>query len=399
MRRARRRIGISYASLALANPFPWAMRTKNSSSCAFIGFGKCIASRLQKSRSSSGFSQTTGKSGGAGIGPCCFMMVPPVYRTGLRVSLDGGAGIQARLVERGDRTTLEQVQEISGEGRLDVHRPAHLLFEFHPELRELRDLGPAQRRPLPQQARYGHLPRPPGNRYRHPLLRPCPFLYHSEVCLAHDPGVGRYHPRNYALPESPARRHDYLGSVPGYWVGAENHRRGVRRDKLLHQYREPYPFSVEPLLPAVGQHPLVAAGGPATGDGAQHGLGPDQVQLGFVLASKGGEIAIFVEGRGAHGNRDIRNTNATGQSLVGGSERRGEVRRQWSIGGLLRVESGGGETEARGNSVVGGKAAEVGSFAAYLSWVVACAIAEPKDVGYIRRGYHLAPCDAAYGTI
>src|SRR5919112_540580 len=98
MRRARRRIGISYAS------------------------------RAQKSRSSSGFSQTTGKSGGAGIGPCCFMMVPPVYRTGLRVSLDGGAGIQARLAERGDRTALEQVQEISGEGRLDVHRPAHLLF-------------------------------------------------------------------------------------------------------------------------------------------------------------------------------------------------------------------------------------------------------------------------------
>src|SRR5215207_5402369 len=98
MRRARRRIGISYAS------------------------------HVQKSRSSSGFSQTTGKFGGAGIGPCCFMMVPPVYRTGLLVSLDGDAGIQARLVERGDRTALEQVQEISGEGRLDVHRPAHLLI-------------------------------------------------------------------------------------------------------------------------------------------------------------------------------------------------------------------------------------------------------------------------------
>jgi hypothetical protein len=62
---------------------------------------------------------------------------------------------------------------------------------------------------------------------------------------------------------------------------------------------------------------------------------------------------------------------------------------------MLWVESGGGETEARGNVVVGGKAAEVGSFAADLSWVVARAVTEPKDVGYIRRGYHhLAPCGA-----
>ena len=44
--------------------------------------------------------------------------------------------------------------------------------------------------------------------------------------------------------------------------------------------------------------------------------------------------------------------------------------------------------------------AEVGGKAAHLSWIIACAIAEPKDVGYIRRGYHnVAPCAAAYGTI
>jgi hypothetical protein len=55
---------------------------------------------------------------------------------------------------------------------------------------------------------------------------------------------------------------------------------------------------------------------------------------------------------------------------------------------VVWVESGGGKTEASGNSVVGGKAAEVGSFATDPSWVVACAIAEPKDVGYIRHGYH-----------
>jgi hypothetical protein len=65
-----------------------------------------------------------------------------------------------------------------------------------------------------------------------------------------------------------------------------------------------------------------------------------------------------------------------------------------------RIESGGGETEARGNLVVGGKTAEVGSFAADLSWVVACALAEPKYVGHIRGAYHhLAPCAAAYGII
>jgi hypothetical protein len=42
----------------------------------------------------------------------------------------------------------------------------------------------------------------------------------------------------------------------------------------------------------------------------------------------------------------------------------------------------------------------VGGFAAHLSWIIACAIAEPKDDRYIRRGYHnVAPCAAAYGTI
>src|SRR5215217_9228014 len=226
--------GISYTSHARANPFPWAMRTRNSPSSVFTGFGKCIASRVQKRRSSSGSSHTTGKSGGAGIGLGWFMIVPPVYRTGFPFSLGGGAGIHARLVERGNRTALEQVQEISGEGRLDVHRLAHLLFNPHREPRELRDLGPAQSRPPPQQARYGHLPRPPGHRDCHSLLCPYPFLFYREVCLAHDPSIRRYRPRNHALPKSPARRHDYLVPVPGYWVGGENHCRGVRRDKLLH---------------------------------------------------------------------------------------------------------------------------------------------------------------------
>jgi hypothetical protein len=106
------------------------------------------------------------------------------------------------------------------------------------------------------------------------------------------------------------------------------------------------------------------------------------------LAGKGGKIAIFVEGRGAHGYRDIRATNATGQSLVGSRERRSQGCGQRSMGGVVRVETSGGETEARGNLVVGGKAAEVGRFAADLSWVVACTITEPKDVGYIRRSYH-----------
>jgi hypothetical protein len=121
------------------------------------------------------------------------------------------------------------------------------------------------------------------------------------------------------------------------------------------------------------------------------------MQLGFVLASKGREVAIFVEGRGAHGDRDIRETSATGQSLVGGSECRSQDRGQWSMGGVVRVESGGGKTEARRNVVVGGKAAKVGCFSTDLSWIVARAVTKPKDVGYIRRGYHhLAPCAATY---
>jgi hypothetical protein len=111
-----------------------------------------------------------------------------------------------------------------------------------------------------------------------------------------------------------------------------------------------------------------------------------------VLASKGGELAIFVEGRGAHGHRNVRETNATGQSLVGIGERRGKGSGQWSTGGVVWVESGGGETEADGYAVVGGEAAEVGRFATDLSWIPACAVAKPKDVRYVRRGYrHLAP--------
>jgi hypothetical protein len=90
-----------------------------------------------------------------------------------------------------------------------------------------------------------------------------------------------------------------------------------------------------------------------------------------VLTGEGGEVAIFVEGRGAHGHRDIRETNATSQSLVGRSKYRSQGGGQWSIDGVVWVESGGGKTEASGNSVVGGKAAEVGSFATDPSWVVA----------------------------
>jgi hypothetical protein len=90
-----------------------------------------------------------------------------------------------------------------------------------------------------------------------------------------------------------------------------------------------------------------------------------------VLTGEGGEVAIFVEGGGTHGHRDIRETNATGQSLVGRSKYRSQGGGQWSIEGVVWVESGGGKTEASGNSVVGGKAAEVGSFAADPTGVVA----------------------------
>jgi len=90
-----------------------------------------------------------------------------------------------------------------------------------------------------------------------------------------------------------------------------------------------------------------------------------------VLASKGGEVAIFIEGRGAHGYREIRETSATSQSLIRGSERRSQGRGQRSISGVFPVESVGAETEARRNVVVGGKAAEMGRFTTHLSWVVA----------------------------
>src|ERR671916_384104 len=227
MRRGRRRKGMPYASVALANPFSWAMRIRNSSSSSFTGAGKCIASRVQKRRSSSGFSQTTGKSGGVGIKPCCCIMsLLLVFVRLVLGSLGGGGGVRARLGERGDRPALKQVQEISGEGRLDVHRPAHPLFELHREPRELRNLGPVQRRPPPQEPRHGHLPCPPGHGDRHPLLRPYPLLFHREVCLAPDPGVGCPRPRNDASPEAPTRRHDYLIAVPADRIRAEDHCRG-----------------------------------------------------------------------------------------------------------------------------------------------------------------------------
>src|SRR5919112_6103140 len=209
MRRGRRRKGMSYASVALANPFSWAMRTRNSSSSSFTGAGKCIASCVQKRRSSSGFSQTTGKSGGVWIKPCCCIMCLLLVFVRLVLgSLGGGGGVRVRLAERGDRPALKQVQEISGEGRLDVHRPVHLLFELHREPCELRDLCLVQGRSPPQEPRHGHLPCPTGHGDRHPLLRPYPLLFHREVRLAHDPGVGRNRPRDPALPEPPARCHD-----------------------------------------------------------------------------------------------------------------------------------------------------------------------------------------------
>src|ERR671921_1924950 len=143
MRRGRRRKGISYASVALANPFSWAMRIRNSFSSSFTGAGKCIASRVQKRRSSLGFSQTTGKSG-VRIKPCCCITCLLLAFVQLVLGSLGGGDARSQLAERGDRPALKQVQEISGEGRLDVHRPAHLLFELHREARELRDLGPVQ---------------------------------------------------------------------------------------------------------------------------------------------------------------------------------------------------------------------------------------------------------------
>src|ERR671916_2826346 len=115
MRRGRRRKGMPYASVALENPFSWAMRIRNSSSSSFTGAGKCIASRVQKRRSSSGFSQTTGKSG-VGIKPCCCITCLLLVFVRLVLgSLGGGGGVRARLAERGDRPALKQVQEISGE--------------------------------------------------------------------------------------------------------------------------------------------------------------------------------------------------------------------------------------------------------------------------------------------
>src|SRR5918997_6719972 len=122
------------------------MRTRNSSSSSFSGFGKCIASRVQKRRSSSGFSQTTGKSGGVGIKPCCCITCLLLVFVRLVLGpLGSGGDVRARLAERGDRPALKQVQEISGKGRHDVYRPAHLLFELDRESRELRNLGPVQR--------------------------------------------------------------------------------------------------------------------------------------------------------------------------------------------------------------------------------------------------------------
>lgn len=59
-----------------------------------------------------------------------------------------GGGVRIRVAERGDRTALEQIEKLTGVGRLDVHRLTHPPFELHHEPRELRNLGPVQDGPL-----------------------------------------------------------------------------------------------------------------------------------------------------------------------------------------------------------------------------------------------------------
>ena len=202
--------------------------------------------------------------------------------------------------QRGDRAALHDVKAVMVQAPFDVLGLAEVGLDPPTEPRQIDDLGVGQRRlPLPLRPDR-HLVRPTSWRRDDGDPLGGDRLGH-DVVAAHGVDVWARQAGDERLTEAEAGLHGAEPPVGRDGVGREQDAGRLWEDHLLHDHRHAGLAVVEAIVQPVGHGALGEQGGPAPTDVREHRSRPHHVQVGVLLAGKGGRRRIFRRRTGPDG--------------------------------------------------------------------------------------------------